>query len=118
MEDYDDEFEENFDEYDEMASEQVIGYLIQVGAAVWDGMDDEGERIFKFNMPLLKEILPELYEDIMEDVDKVMLDLFQKGLAEVDYDENLNAHFKLSEEGHEELARRGFDYFHDENNDQ
>jgi hypothetical protein len=46
-----------------------------------------------------------------------MLDLFQKGLSEVEYDENLNAHFKISQEGHEELAKRGFDYFHDENND-
>jgi hypothetical protein len=111
----DDEFDEDeFDEDDTLASEQVIGYLIRVGAAIWDGMDGEGERIFKFNMPLLQEVMPELYDQIMEDVDVVMLELYDKGLVEVEYDEDLNAIFKISEEGRKALAEYGFDYFYPE----
>lgn len=112
-EDYD-EFEEDFDPDDEVVSEQVMGYLIQVGAATMDGFDDLGEPIFKFNMEALKEILPDLYDAIMEDVDLVMLELFKAGLAEVEYDEELNAHFKVSEEGRKELEKYGFGYFRNE----
>jgi hypothetical protein len=117
MEDNEEFDEEEFDEDDDIASEQVIGYLIKVGAAIWDGMDDEGERIFKFNMPILQEVMPDLYDQIMEDIDEVMLDLFNRGLVEVEYNEDLDASFKISPEGREELAKLGFDYFYpdDEN---
>jgi hypothetical protein len=118
--DYNEEFDEDeFDEEDVEASEQVIGYLINVGAAIWDGMDDSGERIFKFNMPLLQEVMPELYDQIMEDIDEVMLDLYERELVEVEYNEELEARFKISEEGRKELAKYGFDYFYaDDENDQ
>jgi hypothetical protein len=111
-------FDDDFDEDDDdIVSEQVMGYLINVGAAIWDGIDDSGERIFKFNMPLLHEIMPDLYDQIMEDIDEVMIDLYVNGMAEVEYDEELNAHFKINEEGKAILAGLGFDYFHpdDEN---
>ena len=111
----DEEFDEDeFDEDDDIASEQVIGYLIKVGAAIWDGMDDEGERIFKFNMPILHEVMPDLYDQIMEDIDQVMLDLYERGLVEVEYNEELEAKFKISPEGRQELAKLGFDYFYPE----
>jgi hypothetical protein len=117
----DDEFDEDeFDNEDTLASEQVMGYLIQVGAASWDGMDDFGERIFKFNMPLLQEIMPELYDQIMEDIDEVMLELYEKDLVQVEYNEDLEAKFIISEEGRKELAKYGFDYFYsnDENSEE
>jgi hypothetical protein len=113
-----DEFDEDdFDEDDTLASEQAIGYLISVGAAIWDGVDEHGERVFKFNMEILQEVMPELYDQIMEDVDHTMLELYKEGLVEVEYDENLEAHFKISPEGREHLERLGFDYFYpdDEN---
>lgn len=114
----DEEFDEDeFDDQDVLASEQVIGYLINTGAAIWDGVDEYGERVFKFNMELLQEVMPDLYDQIMEDVDQTMLELYKRNLVEVEYDENLEAHFKISPEGRKELERLGFDYFYpdDEN---
>jgi hypothetical protein len=114
----DEEFDEDeFDEDDTLASEQVIGYLINVGAAMWDGVDEYGERIFKFNMEILQEVMPDLYDQIMEDVDHTMLELYKMDLVEVEYDEDLQAHFKISPEGRKHLEAMGFDYFYpdDEN---
>lgn len=108
--------EDDFDDFEdeEIMSEQVMGYLMHTGAATWDGMDENGERIFKFNMDILKEVLPDLYDTIMEDMDNTMMELYQKGLAELEYDEELNAHFKISEEGKAILESLGFDYFNNE----
>jgi hypothetical protein len=113
MENDDFEFDDNdeFTEDDEIASEQVLGYLMNIGAAEWDGIDEDGERVFKFNMQILKDVLPDLYDTIMEDMDNTMMELYQKGLAELEYDEELNAHFKISEEGKAVLKSLGFDHF-------
>lgn len=107
----DDDFEEEDFEDDDVESDQVMGYLMESGAAFYDGFDESGERIFRFNMDVLKEVLPELYDTIMEDLDNTMLELYQKGLAEVEYDEELNAHFKISEEGKAVLQSLGFGNF-------
>jgi hypothetical protein len=111
----DDFDEEYYDEDDDIASEQVLGYLIDIGAAYYDGVDGTGERMFRFNMDMLKEVLPDLYDTIMEDLDNTMLELYEKGLAEVEYDEELNAHFKISEEGKSILHDLGFGSFTEEN---
>jgi len=66
-------------------------------------------------MDMLKEVLPDLYDTIMEDLDNTMLELYEKGLAEVEYDEQLNAHFKISEEGKQVLKSLGFGSFTEDN---
>jgi hypothetical protein len=102
---------EEFNSFDHEHAEQVIEYLIEIGAASWDGMDEDGERMFTFNMDIIQEEIPELYEVIMKDLDATMMELYQKGLAELEYDEELNAHFKISEEGKDLLTEFGFDFF-------
>ena len=110
---FDDFFEEGMEE----ETEQVIEYLVSQGAAEWDGIDQSGERMFKFNMPVLKEIMPDLYAEIMGDIDNTMLDLFQKGLIDIEYDENLEAMFKISEQAREILSDLGMGYVFDNDPD-
>ena len=107
----------NFDDFLEEETEQVIEYLVSQGAAEWDGIDQSGERMFKFNMPVLKEIMPDLYAEIMGDIDNTMLDLFQKGLIDIEYDENLEAMFKISEQAREILSDLGMGYVFDNDPD-
>jgi hypothetical protein len=57
--------------------------------------------------------MPELYKEIMEDIDSTMLDLFEKGLVDIEYDENLQAMFKVSEKAKEVLSEMGIDYLID-----
>ena len=42
-----------------------------------------------------------------------MLDLFEKGLVDIEYDENLQAMFKVSEKAKEMLSEMGIDYLID-----
>jgi hypothetical protein len=51
----------------------------------------------------------------MDDVDAMMLELFKQGLVEVEYDENLEAKFHMTEEARQILSANGFDYFYDDN---
>lgn len=74
--------------------EDMIGYLEEEGAIIWEGMDEQGEALFKFNLPRLKEVMPELYDDVMADIDADLMKLYEEGLVELEYDENLNALFR------------------------
>ena len=107
--DFNDFFEDGFEE----ETEEIIEYLVSQGAAVWDGMDQYGERMYKFNMDILKDIMPELYEEIMGDVDNAMLNLFDQGLVDIEYNENLEAMFKISKKAREILEDLGIDYLID-----
>jgi len=90
-------------------------YLISEGAAILDGIDEDGEPVYKFDMDVLEEVMPELHAVMQEDMDQVLVDLYQKGLIEVSYDENLNALMSISEQGKVALLEAGFDL--DENED-
>jgi hypothetical protein len=107
-------YEERFShmDYDPSNEEhqQIMNYLIEEGAAFLDGIDEDGEAIYKFDMDVLEEIMPELHAVMEEDVNQVLVDLYQKGLIEVSYDENLNALMDISEQGKVALMEAGFNF--------
>ena len=96
---------------------EIMEYLVEEGAAIFDGIDEDGEPIYKFDMDVLEEVSPELYQVMMDDMDKVLIDLYQKGLIDISYDEELNAQMSVSPEGREALLEAGFDMDEFENID-
>jgi hypothetical protein len=98
-------------EYDPSNEEhqELMDYLVAEGAASLDGIADDGEPVYKFDMEILEEVMPELHQAMLDDMDQVLLDLYQKGLIEVSYDEDLNAQIAVSEEGRNALIQAGFD---------
>lgn len=98
----------DYDSSDENHQE-IMEYLVSEGAAIIDGIDENGEAIYRFDMEILEEIMPELHQVLLEDMDNILLDLYQKDLLEVSYDEELNAHMTISEEGKIILEENGFD---------
>ena len=98
-------------EYDPSNEEhlEIMEYLLSEGAAKLEGIDDDGEPIYSFDMEMLEEIMPELHQVMQDDMDNVLIDLYQKGLIEVEYDEDLNAKMNISEEGKLALEEAGFD---------
>ena len=94
--------------------QEIMEYLISEGAAILEGIDEDGEAIYRFDMDILEEVMPELHAVMQEDMDQVLVDLFQKGLIEVSYDEELNAIMSISEQGKVALAEAGFDLNEDE----
>jgi len=75
--------------------------LIENGALEPHGVDADGEIIYQFNMKILKQVSPQMYNSVMDDLDKDLMQLYELGLVDISYDENLNATFSASEKGRE-----------------
>ena len=91
--------------------DEIIGWLESEGAVVWEGVADDGEAIFKFDLERLKLVMPAMYDEIMSDIDNDLMELYKEGLVEVEYDEDLNALFRPTEKGAEWAKKNGFPPF-------
>jgi hypothetical protein len=78
--------------------ENIIQHYIEIGAVEISGIDESGEFIFTIT-PLAQEVAPDLWYAHQENVENILLNLFEKGLLNISYDEDLNAHIELTEEG-------------------
>lgn len=76
----------------------MLDYYIEIGAIEIAGIAEDGEFIFAIT-ELAKELAPDLWEAHQEHVDNSLLELYEMGLVNVTYDENLNQTFELTEEG-------------------
>jgi hypothetical protein len=81
----DDEFERDLEHY------------IEIGAIEISGVDEYGEIIFKITDEA-KELAPELWQSHKDYIDQTLLDLYEKDLISVEYNENLEATITLTEE--------------------
>ena len=93
-------------EGDEDDTDAKLAYYLEIGAVSLEGVDESGEMIFSISENA-KEIAPELWESHIEYVDKSLLELYEAGLVEVEYDENLEATLHLSPEGHRIAKEKG-----------
>lgn len=91
---------------DEEALEK-IQYYIEIGAIRLAGYDENGEAIFELNEALTKELAPELWDAHMEYVDDNLIELYQDGLMEVEYDENLEVTMHFTKRGFEIAKEKG-----------
>ena len=91
--------------------DKVIGYLEDQGAIIWDGIAENGEAVFRFDLNRLQEVMPEMYQEVMADIDKDLMHLYELGLVEIEYDEDLNAMFRPTEKGQEWAKKMGFPPF-------
>lgn len=83
-----------------------IAFLVDAGALVPHGMDGD-EPTYRFVPEILQVVSPELYKIYMEELDQSLLKLYEEGLVEVDYDENLVPRFSLTDEGYEYIKEAG-----------
>lgn len=81
----------------EDSDDKMYDYL-QLGVIEVVGIEEDGEFIFRIT-ELAKDLAPELWEIHVEEVDKIFLELFDMGLVNITYNENLEAEFELTEEG-------------------
>jgi hypothetical protein len=107
--------EEDFD-FSEEDFENLMEYYIEVGAVVVNGIDENGNFIYKIT-DLAREVAPELWAMHHEMVDEALLELFEKDLIEVEYDEELNANLKISDEAKKIMQQKGYVELDDPTND-
>ena len=86
-----------------MDPDDALDYYIEIGVVEISGIDEEGEFIFKVT-PKAKDLAPQLWEAHEQHVDEVLLGLFEEGLLNVSYNENLEAYIELTDEG-KQIAR-------------
>jgi hypothetical protein len=84
--------------------DEVLAYYLKIGVVNLEGMDEGGELIYSINQEMAKEYAPELWQSHMDYVDKSLINLYEAGLAEIEYDEDLQATIHLSPEG-QKLAK-------------
>jgi hypothetical protein len=81
---------------DEEMSE--LDHYIEIGAIEVVGVDETGEFILGIT-ERAKDLAPDLWAAHVEHVDETLLGLYEAGMLNVDYNEDLEAIFTLSEEG-------------------
>ena len=89
--------------YEEENEDEKLARYMELGVVALEGMDENGEMIFSINESA-KELAPELWEAHVEYVDKSIMELYEAGLIDVEYNEDLEAIIHLSPEG-EKLAK-------------
>jgi hypothetical protein len=87
---------------------ELFEYLLEVGALEIDGVASDGEIMFKVNTEKMKEYCPDMLEVMHEDLESSLLDLYEKGLVNMQYNEDLEAIFDISPEGEKALLEMGF----------
>ena len=78
--------------------DDFLNHMLEVGVIVVIGIED-GEPIYSYDFPVMKELMPEMYKDIVAGIDEKLMLLFERDFVSVEYDENLVAHFTATEKG-------------------
>ena len=78
--------------------DEILAHYIEIGAITFEGLDENNEYVYSIS-ETAKEIAPDLWAAHTEYIDNTLIDLYSKGLLEVEYDENLEATFRISGEG-------------------
>lgn len=63
-------------------------------------VEEDGEIVYHLG-PDAKEKAPEFYQAFLEDIDEALIGLWQKGLIEIEYNNNLEVGFNVTELGKE-----------------
>jgi hypothetical protein len=82
-----------------MDEDKSLQYYLDIGAVEIVGIEEDGEFIFKLTSKA-KEVAPELWQAHQENIDAMLLELYDKGLLSVSYNEDLEATIELTEAGH------------------
>jgi len=87
--------------------DEMLAYYLEIGVVNLEGMDESGEMIYSIDQELARELAPELWQSHIDYVDKSLIELYEAGLVDVQYDENLEATIRLSKEGHRIAKEKG-----------
>jgi len=83
-----------------------LAYYIEIGVVSLEGMDENGEMIYSISDDA-KTLAPELWQSHTEYVDRSLMELYEQGLVEVEYNENLEATLHITPEGQKIAKEKG-----------
>jgi len=94
-------------EMDQDGFDQMMEHYVEIGAVTVNGIDMSGNFIYVIT-DKAKELAPDLWEVHHEMIDDALIGLFEQGLIEVEYDEDLNANMKISDAAREVMYQLGY----------
>ena len=89
-----------------MDEDEKLAFYLEIGAIEVMGIEDDGEFIFKIT-DAAKELAPELWEAHEDHVNSTLIELYEKGLINVSYDESLEAIIEITPEGMDVIKAAG-----------
>jgi hypothetical protein len=89
-----------------MDEDEKLAFYLEIGAIEVMGIEDDGEFIFKIT-DAAKELAPELWEAHEDHVNSTLIELYEKGLINVSYDESLEAIIEITPEGMDIIKASG-----------
>lgn len=91
---------------EEDSNDKRIAYYLEIGAISFEGVDENGEIIYAISEDA-KELAPDLWQSHVDYVDKSLMELYEQGLVEIEYNENLEATLHISPEGQKIAREKG-----------
>jgi len=92
---------------DNQNDDEMLSYYLELGVVSLEGMHENGELIYSINEELAKELAPELWESHVKYVDKSLIELYEAGLVEIEYNEDLQAILHVTPEGQKIAKEKG-----------
>jgi hypothetical protein len=89
-----------------MDNEDKMEYYLSIGVVELSGMDEDGEFIFNITEKA-KILAPELWHAHEEHVNESLVSLYNKGLINVTYNDDLEAIIEMSDEGKKAAKEMG-----------
>jgi hypothetical protein len=87
--------------------DEMLAYYLEMGVVNLEGMDENGEMIYSINQEIARELAPELWQSHVDYVDRSLIELYEAGLVEIEYDEDLQAILHLSPEAQKIAKEKG-----------
>lgn len=85
---------------------EKLDYYIEIGAVEVAGIQEDGQFLYEITEKA-KDLAPELWESHIAYIDNTIIDLYERGLVEIEYNENLEASISVSEEAKKILRMYG-----------
>jgi hypothetical protein len=82
--------------------EAFVEMLLELGALYVGGVDSSGDELYFMNAEVMKEKCRPFYDMWMSDIDKGLLELYELGLLDVTYNEQLQPRFSVRTEPRED----------------
>jgi hypothetical protein len=89
-----------------MDEDEKLAFYLEIGAIEVMGIEDDGEFIFRIT-DAAKELAPELWSAHEDYVNDTLLELYERGLINVSYDESLEAMVEVTPEGMQVIKKAG-----------
>lgn len=75
----------NFEEVNGDNEDELIAFLLEVGAIELHGYDDKSNSFVYRVTPMLKQLFPDMFEEHMKIVNQLAFDLWNKGYIEMKF---------------------------------